>query len=305
MIVGRTVQSLVSFQVTEDIRPATLGQTIICKKGIEESFAVIRPRTLRSYCCEFAGKQDVPIECLRFAVGGKEADLESEVRASLQVVVLNAQIVTSVLSGNLLKDALFTIQTSGCFSDIVLEIGSDIELPAHRFILATRSPLLKQLLEGQKETRLPQRQTLTISPSFGSSELFVKLINWIYTAEVYLTDDYLESIDLALLAHKYGLEDLKARCEDHLLAISDEHNLLGMLVAAYRSQTVFSSDFLEMTIHCFVESFDRVSLLFENVEERLCEQKGLVTRILSFVNSRKNKFKRVSFLSRESSIHLE
>lgn len=305
MLLGRSVAAYVSFRLAEDIHAKAPHHTILGKKGTEESFPVARPRTLRSYCHEFVGKEDLRMEAVRFSVGGRPAELDSEVRTGLSVLVHNAEEELPGLSGNALKDALYAIKSGGNYADVRLVLAPGLEIPAHKFILMTRSDYFRSLFTSFPELDRYEVPRLPNLGSVGFPDTFRQVLNWIYTAEVFLSVDYLEVVDIALLAHEYRLDDLKVKCEDHLLVISNEHNLLGILLTTNLHQHIFSADFLEMTIHCFVESYDKIILLFDDVEEKICGQKGLVSKILSFVNSRKNKLKRVSFLSKESSIHLD
>lgn len=117
-----------------------------------------------------------------------------------------------------------------------------------------------------------------------------------------------EIFTLINLADSYLLEDLRRRCEDELLYLISDDNCVEMLNLGFEHREIVSENLIENCISRLVEDWDVV--VERNgggeegglkVEKLIIEQEGLVARMLMFLHQRKNKFKRVGFLSRESS----
>ena len=131
---GRPSSHFIVFRVAEDIRSASQS-LLLSKKGFELQFVVSRPRLLRSYCHEFCGREDVDFSVLRFSANGREADLDSEVRTSTAVLVFNRDAPSAAQPGNLLKNALFALKSTGAMADLELSLPAGRTIRAHRFLL--------------------------------------------------------------------------------------------------------------------------------------------------------------------------
>ena len=113
---------------------------------------------------------------------------------------------------------------------------------------------------------------------------------------------------LISLADSYLLEDLRRRCEDELLYWISDDNCVEILNLAFENREIIGDNLIENCISRLVEDWDVVVERYGGgedgglrVEQLLVKQEGLVARMLMFLHQRKNKFKRVGFLSRESS----
>ena len=141
-------------------------------------------------------------------------------------------------------------------------------------------------------------------PEGTNPQLLVTMINWIYSSEIDFPDKDKEIFDLILLADEYLMEDLRRRCEDELLYRLDGDNCLEILVLSYKYGTVVSGNLVETCISTLIEDFDVVlekGAGSKDLEGKLFSVPGLVTKMLQFIHQKKNKFKRVAFLSRDSS----
>jgi hypothetical protein len=298
--------AVIVFKVYEDL--VNFGHSqIVCKKGVEEQFVISRPRLLSSYSQEFCGKLDIQSRSVRFFINSKEADPDWEVKSSCIINVYNVDRLLIEGSSNMLKDCLHSLRSNDKYADVVIDIESRRKLRCHKFILTSRSEKFRELLQAT-ETEKSLKLSIERSPRIQSEdfiELVEKMIDWIYTAEVLLSDDYRKVMDLALLADEFRLEDLKRRCEEFLVNITTEKSLIDILLFAYQYRSIFSPNFLEMSIHCFIEDFDRMTAADPLIEKKLFEHEGLVTKMLIYINQKKNKFKRVSFLSKESSVYFD
>lgn len=57
------------------------------RKGEEEQFAIVKPRTYISYCYEYSGKINIPFRHLIFKLGESEIKFDQKVRGSCLINV--------------------------------------------------------------------------------------------------------------------------------------------------------------------------------------------------------------------------
>ncbi|KAF7829790.1 BTB/POZ domain-containing protein [Senna tora] len=89
---------------------------------------------------------------------------------------------------------------------------SDLPVPAHRAILASRSPVFRAMLENDME----ERRSGTIKISDVTYDALRAFVNYLYTAEACLDEQM--AYDLLVLAEKYEVKHLKTHCEKYLMA---------------------------------------------------------------------------------------
>ena len=94
-------------------------------------------------------------------------------------------------------------------SDITLVVGAK-EFPAHRIILAARSPVFKAMFEHDMREKTESRLDI---PDL-SADTVQWMLQWIYTGRLPSTEQ--ESKDLLCASDKYSLEPLKVACERSL-----------------------------------------------------------------------------------------
>ncbi|KAG8178404.1 hypothetical protein JTE90_005294 [Oedothorax gibbosus] len=112
------------------------------------------------------------------------------------------------------------------FSDITLKCG-DVNIPSHRNILASRSPVFKAML--RKTTQ--ESQTGAIQIEDIHPDTVRAMLKYIYCAR---TGNLSETSACALLyaANKYELLDLKQMCVAHLKSVISNDNFFRILDAA-------------------------------------------------------------------------
>ncbi|KAK4276696.1 hypothetical protein QN277_014815 [Acacia crassicarpa] len=87
-----------------------------------------------------------------------------------------------------------------------------LTVPAHKVVLASRSPVFRAMLENDME----ERRSGTIKISGVSYDALRAFVDYLYTAEACLDDQM--ACDLLVLAEKYQVKHLKACCEKYLMA---------------------------------------------------------------------------------------
>lgn len=103
------------------------------------------------------------------------------------------------------------------FSDVVLvafdEFHSNpVPVPAHKAVLASRSPVFKAMFE----TEMEESRSGTINISDVSYDALRAFVNYLYTAEACLDEQL--ACDLLVLAEKYEVKHLKTYCEKFLVS---------------------------------------------------------------------------------------
>ncbi|XP_052203272.1 BTB/POZ domain-containing protein At4g08455-like [Diospyros lotus] len=107
---------------------------------------------------------------------------------------------------------------SPSFSDVVLVASDDglghsdaipVPIPAHRAVLASRSPVFRAMLENEMEESLSG----TIKLGDVSCDALHSFVHYLYSAEASLDEGM--AIDLLVMAEKYQVKHLKTYCEKY------------------------------------------------------------------------------------------
>ncbi|KAL6215053.1 hypothetical protein ACLB2K_014484 [Fragaria x ananassa] len=102
------------------------------------------------------------------------------------------------------------------FSDVVLIASDDpstaLPVPAHKAVLASRSPVFRAMLENEMEESLSG----TIKIGDVSYDALRAFVNYLYTAEARLDEEM--ACHLLILAEKYQVQHLKDYCEKFLVS---------------------------------------------------------------------------------------
>jgi speckle-type POZ protein len=142
-----------------------------------------------------------------------------------------------------IKEHLRTLLESKEHADVTFEVGGE-EFPAHRLVLAMRSPVFKEELYGL--TR--EKDTSRIVVDDIQSSVFRALLHFVYTDSLLPPmdapppgDDTKEMIQhLLAAADRYAVQRLKSVCESILckgidtrsvlttLGLADRHNCIGL-----------------------------------------------------------------------------
>jgi len=110
------------------------------------------------------------------------------------------------------------------FSDVTF-IAGDQEIPAHKALLAAKSPVFATMFRS----RMNEEQTDRIEIQ-EKAPVFEELLRFIYAGEVEKLDINAEG--LLPIADKYGIDQLKSLCEMQLVAQLNASNALQRLVLA-------------------------------------------------------------------------
>ncbi|EER96162.1 hypothetical protein BDA96_02G098500 [Sorghum bicolor] len=101
-------------------------------------------------------------------------------------------------------------------------------VPAHRVILASRSPVFRAMLENEME----ESRSGVIKIYDVSYDVLRAFVNYMYTAEA-LLDEQMAS-DLLVLAEKYEVKHLKAYCERFIISKVNNENAITHYAFAHR-----------------------------------------------------------------------
>uniref|UniRef100_A0A0A9BPS6 BTB domain-containing protein n=1 Tax=Arundo donax TaxID=35708 RepID=A0A0A9BPS6_ARUDO len=101
-------------------------------------------------------------------------------------------------------------------------------IPAHRVILASRSPVFRAMLENEME----ESRSGIIKIYDVSYDVLRAFVHYMYTAEA-LLDEQMAS-DLLVLAEKYEVKHLKAYCEKFITSKVNNDNAIAHYAFAHR-----------------------------------------------------------------------
>ncbi|KAJ8675028.1 hypothetical protein QAD02_010814 [Eretmocerus hayati] len=131
-----------------------------------------------------------------------------------------------VCEHRIIKD-LELIKNEAKFSDIEL-VAKTVKFPAHKIILASRSPVFTAMFENDMQEKLSN----TIDIPDIEPDVMIKLLSYIYTDTVEDIEDSIE--DLIAAAEKYELEGLKSMCSEVIVEKLDKENVIPSLILADR-----------------------------------------------------------------------
>ncbi|XP_031232021.1 TD and POZ domain-containing protein 1-like [Mastomys coucha] len=127
----------------------------------------------------------------------------------------------------MLTDDLGELWENSLFTDFSLLVAGQ-EFRAHKAILAARSPVFKAMFEHEMEQSLTNRiKILDLDP-----QVFKEMMGFIYTGKAPHLDSHSMATGVLAAADKYGLEGLKALCEDALCRNLSVENAAQTLILA-------------------------------------------------------------------------
>ncbi|PQQ02331.1 BTB/POZ domain-containing protein [Prunus yedoensis var. nudiflora] len=131
------------------------------------------------------------------------------------------------------KLAFLTMPQPASFSDVVLFADNDDEypvpVPAHKAILANRSPVLRAMLDNEMKESLSG----TIKIGDVSYDVLLRaFVNYLYTAEVCL--DQKLACELLVMSEKYEVQHLKDFCQKFLVSNLNLDNSLSTYTFAHQ-----------------------------------------------------------------------
>ncbi|CAL8105876.1 unnamed protein product [Prunus armeniaca] len=130
------------------------------------------------------------------------------------------------------KLAFLTMPQPASFSDVVLFADDDDEypvpVPAHKAVLANRSPVLRAMLDIEMKESLSG----TIKIGDVSYDALRAFVNFLYTAEVCL--DQQLACELLVMSEKYQVQHLKDFCQKFLVSNLNLDNSLSTYTFAHQ-----------------------------------------------------------------------
>ncbi|KAJ6405390.1 hypothetical protein OIU84_013361 [Salix udensis] len=153
-----------------------------------------------------------------------------------------------------------------CFTDVVLiasssdgfiGTGPSVPVPAHKAVLASRSPVFKAMLENEME----ESRSGTIKISDVSYDALRSFVNYMYTAEACLDEQM--ACDLLVLAEKYQVKHLKAYCEKFLVSKLNWDNSVVSYAFAHQHN---AKHMLETALSLITDNMDKLTKREEYIE---------------------------------------
>ncbi|KAI3872455.1 hypothetical protein MKX03_023195 [Papaver bracteatum] len=121
---------------------------------------------------------------------------------------------------------LATAFTEEIHSDIQVKPGDGPSVPAHKFLLATRSEVFKHMLSSDA-CKSAQIDSVCL-PEFNHEELQT-FLEFLYCGNLAKEKFEMHYYCLALASHKYAIPHLEKFCEEHILKLIDSSNALKVL----------------------------------------------------------------------------
>lgn len=164
---------------------------------------------------------------------------------------------------------------SSSFTDVVL-VASDADhdkgapfVPAHKTLLASRSPVFKAMLENEME----ESKSGTIKISEVSYDALRSFVLYLYTADVPL-DEFM-ACELLILADKYQVKQLKSHCENFLISKLNTDN--AFMCLSFSSQHN-AKNLHEASVSLITENMDKLTKQ-EEYQELLDKDPRLIVTI--------------------------
>ena len=289
----------ITFEAMEDLMAKPSGQVLLYK-GAQRSLQLTRNRALESYINEFCGMLGISRKLLTFTRPAEvEASAAAAASANLPDLVpitehCHVQVFHCGEFHNapkpLLKPALKQLFLSGLHSDIQLLVqngngeGETAVFSCHKSVLMTRCPYFRRNLT---------ESTASFPLEGAPAPLFRLLLQWIYSAETEIPDDFKQTLQLHSLASRFEMQCLKQRCEEELIVTVTPQKVLQRLRTLYSTP-----DAPECVLdHCkstFLRNFPEVLESSPDLEAQLAELPGLTVALFQHVadlQRKKNKRK--------------
>ncbi|XP_030545149.1 BTB/POZ domain-containing protein At4g08455-like [Rhodamnia argentea] len=142
------------------------------------------------------------------------------------------------------------------FTDVVLVAAEDglfggpsMPVPAHKAILANRSPVFKAMLENEME----ESRSGTIKISDVSYDALRAFVNYFYSAEACVDEQM--ACELLVLAEKYQVKHLKAYCEKFLVSkLNWDNSIINYAFAHQHNAKLL----LEASLSLIMDNMDKL-----------------------------------------------
>ncbi|KAL7300438.1 hypothetical protein TKK_0006790 [Trichogramma kaykai] len=150
------------------------------------------------------------------------------------------------------------------FSDILLRTKCGKEVPAHKIVLATASPVFETMFSQD----MSENESQSIDIVNMSYSTLVKMLRYIYTRKVE-TQEFSMTAELMEAADKYQLRELKNKCEHILGSNLSSENAMDALKFADK----YNADHLKRKSVDFVKSALNGSLSLNEMSDVLLNKK--------------------------------
>lgn len=283
------------FEAAEDLYSQTKGQILLLKSNTLK-ISIQKPRKFISYANEFCGMTGLSYKTLRFLSLGRDTVSDIVITSCCLLKVYHTSDFALSVS-NPLKSSLYSLYSTGSYSDVTIKLNGKTEFHVHKCILASRSTKFECMLSSS----FMEGCSNHVEIENNSPEMFKLLLMWIYCGEIKFPEDIIDVFRLMLLADEYMLTDLKEKCEEDIKINLDETKVLDILLLCEKHPIV-SLDLTDKCKAIFIDEFDKILKLNQNLEQRIMEVPGLMTKLFSHIHAKKNSKKRkVTFVIEEHS----
>ena len=283
------------FEAAEDLYSQTKGQILMLKSNTIK-IQIQKPRKFYSYANEFCGLIGLSCKTLRFLSLGRDTAPDLVITSCCLLKVYHTSDFTLSVS-NPLKSSLYSLYSSGSYSDVTIRLNGKTEFKVHKCILASRSTKFECMLSSV----FMEGCSNNVEIENSSPELFKLLLMWIYCGEIKFPEDLLDVFKLMLLADEYMLNDLKEKCEEDIKINLDEGKVLDVLLLCERHPIV-SPELIDKCKSMFVDEFDKILKVNPDLEQKITQVPGLMTKLFGHIHAKKNNKKRkVTFVIEEHS----
>ncbi|CDW74743.1 ankyrin repeat and fyve domain-containing protein 1 [Stylonychia lemnae] len=213
------------FEAEEDLYQSPTKQ-ILMLKGSERTVQLTKNRMFQSYVNEFCGMVGLASNTLRLQIEKREINPHKLVNSSCLIKVAHTPEFHNA-PNNSLKPSLRSILEQGYCSDLKLVFKSKT-IPVNKCILTSRSQKFASMIcSSTEEIKFPHKNIKS----------FWRLLIWIYSGELDVPDDIIETIDLFYLAQEFQVIDLMWRCEEEIILKISPSNVVDVLVKYYPALT--------------------------------------------------------------------
>ncbi|XP_014226111.1 speckle-type POZ protein A-like [Trichogramma pretiosum] len=155
------------------------------------------------------------------------------------------------------------------FSDVVLRTANGKEIPGHKLVLATASPVFKAMFNHD----MLENKSQSVDMIDISYDAAVEMLRYIYTGSVE-TKEYSLAAEVLAAAEKYQLEKLKNECEQILISQLSTENVIEALQVA----DTYNAKHLEKKAVDFVKRKMNETLPLSKVKDMLLSKARLVSK---------------------------
>ncbi|XP_014237893.1 protein roadkill-like [Trichogramma pretiosum] len=155
------------------------------------------------------------------------------------------------------------------FSDLVLQTACGKEIPAHRLVLATASPVFQAMFSHD----MLENKSQSVDMVDISHQAAVEMLRYIYTGSVEIQEFSLAA-DVLAAADKYQLEELKNKCERILGSNLSTENA----VEALKIADTYSAKNLEKEAVDFIKRKMNETLPLNEIKDMILGKGRLVSK---------------------------